>query len=139
MQALGIDIYASLILRPEFTRPDFAALRQYCHDLDLDYATFAMLTPLPGTDFYDEVEDQLITRDYDYFDFIHTLLPTALPLKEFYEEYYQLYQKAIPFTKRLVMLRKMEWRDIPALTMRSYRVFNQLRRAYKDYEREAQN
>ncbi len=139
MQDLDIDIYASLIVRPEFTKADFAALQQYCHDLDLDFATFAMLTPLPGTDFYDEVEDRLITHDYDYFDFIHTLLPTALPLQDFYEEYYQLYQRAIPFTKRLAMLRKMEWRDIPALTMRSYRVFYQLRRAYKDYEPEAQD
>jgi hypothetical protein len=33
--------------------------------------------------------------NYDYFDFIHTLLPTALPLEDFYEEYYQLLQKAI--------------------------------------------
>ena len=76
----------------------------------------------------------MITHNYDYFDFIHTLLPTALPLKEFYEEYYQLYQKAIPFSKRLAMLRKMPLRDIPALLASSYRVFGQLRRAYRDYE-----
>ena len=134
LQDLGIDIYASLIVRPEFTRADFAACRQYCHALDLDFATFAMLTPLPGTDFYQEVKERMITHNYDYFDFIHTLLPTALPLKDFYEEYYQLYQKAIPLTKRLAMLRKMPLREIPAMLASTYRTFTQLRKAYQDYE-----
>ena len=48
-----------------------------------------MLTPLPGTDFYEEIKDRLLTNDYDFFDFIHTLLPTDLPLDKFYVEYYQ--------------------------------------------------
>jgi radical SAM superfamily enzyme YgiQ (UPF0313 family) len=134
LQSLGIDIYASFIVRPEFTKADFAAFRRYCRGLELDFATFAMLTPLPGTDFYQEVKDQLITHNYDLFDFNHTLLPTALPLRDFYEEYYQLYQKAIPFSMRIALLRKMQLREIPSLLARSYRVFNQLRKAHLDYE-----
>jgi radical SAM superfamily enzyme YgiQ (UPF0313 family) len=134
LQSLGIDIYASFIVRPEFTRDDFAACARYCRALDLDFATFAMLTPLPGADLYAEVWEQMITHDYDYFDFVHTLLPTALPLKDFYEAYYQLYQRAIPLTKRLAMLGRMPLRDVPAMLSSSYRVFNRLRRAYQDYE-----
>jgi hypothetical protein len=72
--------------------------------------------------------------NYDYFDFIHTLLPTALPLRDFYEEYYQLLQKAIPVGKRLELLRKIRARDLPGLLRRTYRVYGQLRRAYRDYE-----
>ena len=53
-----------------------------------------MLTPLPGTDFYEEIKDRLLTNDYDFFDFIHTLLPTDLPLDDFYEECYQLSTKS---------------------------------------------
>jgi radical SAM superfamily enzyme YgiQ (UPF0313 family) len=131
---LGIDLYASFILRQEFTRADFAAFRQYCLDLEVDFATFATLTPLPGTDLYAEVHDRMLTHNYDYFDFIHTLLPTALPLKDFYEEYYQLLQKAIPFGKRFDLLRKIRARDVPDLLWRTYRVYGQLRRAYRDYE-----
>ena len=52
LQDLDIDIYASFIVRPEFTHQDFAAFHQYCRDLDLTFASFAVLTPLPGTDFY---------------------------------------------------------------------------------------
>lgn len=134
LQGLGIEIYASFIVRPEFTKADFTAFRQYCRNLGLSFATFAVLTPLPGTDFYKEVKSQMITHNYDYFDFIHTLLPTALPLKEFYKEYYQLYMKAIPFTKRLSLLRRCPLRDIPPLLVSSYRLFNRLRMAYSDYD-----
>ena len=134
LQDLEIDLYASFIIRPEFTKDDFAAFARYCRDLDLDFATFAMLTPLPGTDFYAEVRDQMITHNYDYFDFIHTLLPTELPLKDFYAEYFQLYQRAIPLSKRLKMFRRMQFREVPPMLLRSYHTFNQLRNAYRDYD-----
>src|SRR4030043_1281279 len=101
LQDLGIEVYASFIVRQGFSKEDFRALRPYCRELRLSFASFAVLTPLPGTDFYEEVKDQLITRDYDYFDFIHTLLPTALPLEEFYGEYYDLYKKAVPMSKQI--------------------------------------
>jgi radical SAM superfamily enzyme YgiQ (UPF0313 family) len=134
LQDLDIDIYASFILRPEFKKEDFSALRQYCRQLKLNFPSFAVLTPLPGTDLYDEVKDQLITQNYDYFDFIHTLLPTTLPLKEFYEEYYGLYKNAVPFSKQLLLLlRKMPLRDIPPLIKKSNRILNQLRNAYLGY------
>ena len=50
------------------------------------------------------------------------------------DRYYQLYQRAIPLTKRLAMLGKMPLRDVPAMLSSSYRVFSRLRRAYQDYE-----
>jgi len=132
LQDLGIEIYASLIVRPEFNREDFAALRQYCRNLELNFATFAVLTPLPGTDLYDEVRSHLLTHNYDYFDFIHTLLPTSLPLKEFYNECYQLGRKAIPLTKQLSFLRRYSLREIIPTLVKSYRIYNRIRSAYLD-------
>ncbi|MEJ2733002.1 MAG: radical SAM protein [Anaerolineae bacterium] len=134
LQALDIEIYASLIVRPEFTREDFAALRQYCRDLGLTFATFAVLTPLPGTDLYEEVESQLITHDYDYFDFLHTLLPTELPLKDFYREYARLFTSAIPLTRQATTLRRFSWSEVLPLMIKNVRVVNRVRRAYLDYE-----
>jgi hypothetical protein len=93
-----------------------------------------VLTPLPGTDLYEGVKGQLLTHDYDYFDFIHTLLPTALSLKEFYGEYYELYKSAVPLSKQLILLlRKMPLREIPTLIKKSNRILNQLKNAYMDY------
>jgi len=134
LQDLDIEIYASFILRQEFNKSDFRAIRDYCRHLRLSLVSFAVLTPLPGTDFYEEVKAHLLTHNYDYFDFIHTLLPTALPLKEFYKEYYQLYKEAIPFHKQfLLALKRFPIREIPPLIKKSNRVLNQLKNAYRDY------
>ncbi|MFQ5865763.1 MAG: hypothetical protein ACE5IW_11100 [bacterium] len=79
------------------------------------------------------MKNQLITHDYDYFDFIHTVLPTALSLKEFYEEYHRLYTKAIPFTKGLSLLNKFPRKEIPSILTKTYRWRRRLRTAYLDY------
>jgi radical SAM superfamily enzyme YgiQ (UPF0313 family) len=131
---LGIQLYASFILRPESSREDFEALRRYCRKLGLHFASFAVLTPLPGTDLHEEVRDRLLTHNYDYFDFIHTVLPTQLPLKEFYEEYCQLYKKAISPLKGLAFVAQYPWRDIPSILAKTLWWYKRLRATYLDYE-----
>ena len=131
---LGLEVYASFIIRPEFTKEDFAAFRPYCEKLGLRFATFAVLTPLPGTDLYEEVKDRLITRNYDLVDFLHTLLPTKLPLKDFYAEYYGLYKRAIPFHKYWSILGKYPLKEIPSTLATSHRVLKRLQMAYRDYD-----
>jgi hypothetical protein len=73
-QDLDIDIYASFIVRMELNKEGFNGFRRYCRRLGSSLASFAMLTPLPGTDLYDQVKAQLITHNYDDFD----LLPEAV-------------------------------------------------------------
>jgi radical SAM superfamily enzyme YgiQ (UPF0313 family) len=131
---LGIQLYASFILRPEFGRDDFEGLRRYCRKLKLHFAGFAVLTPLPGTDLYEEVKDQLLTHNYDYFDLIHTLLPTQLPLKDFYEEYCQLSKRAISPLKGLAFLAHYPWKEIPSLLAKASWWYKRLKTAYLDYE-----
>jgi len=131
---MDIEIYASFIIRPEFVKEDFREFRDYCRNLRLNFATFSVLTPLPGTDLYEKVKDQLITHNYDYFDFLHTLLPTTLPLKEFYRELYELYKKSVPLHSWISFIRKFPLVEIPSILKISNRVFNQIRNAYKDYD-----
>lgn len=135
LQALDIEIYASFIIRPEFTTEDFIELRKYCRRLNLDFPTFSVLTPLPGTDLYEEVKDKLITDNYDHYDFFHTLLPTRLPTKEFYNEFYWLYRKATSLSEGFSFMRKFPLREIPSLITRPYRVLSQIKNAYRDYEK----
>lgn len=134
LQSLGIEVFASLIVRPEFSKEDFAALRDYCRDLDLNFATFGVLTPLPGTDFYQQVAEQMILRDYDYFDFVHTLLPTKLPREEFYACYADLAVGAIPPGKVLSFLRKYPWREVPGVVRKLNWIKHTIRHVYRDYE-----
>jgi hypothetical protein len=95
---------------------------------------FSVLTPLPGTDFYEEVKDQLITDNYDCFDFVHTLLPTELPLRAFYKEYYNLNMKYVAFSKGMAYLRKFAWKDIPVVLLKALRYQKRLKKLYRDYE-----
>ena len=131
---LGIDEHASLIVRPEFTAADFRAFRQYCRDLELRYAGFAVLTPLPGTDLYEDAKSRMLTRNYDYFDFIHTVLPTAIPLKEFYREYYTLLRKAVTIDKQIAFIGKYPWKEIPSTLLKAFRILRQIKKAYLDYD-----
>ncbi len=134
LQELGIDIYASLIVRPDFTQDDFAELRSYVRKLKLDFAGFTVLTPLPGTELYKEEKSNLITGNYDFFDFIHTVLPTKLPMKEFYKEYLHLYKKGIPLWRSILSLRKYPSKEILPLIKNSMRTYKRFEEAYLDYE-----
>jgi radical SAM superfamily enzyme YgiQ (UPF0313 family) len=115
LKSLGIDIFPTFIVRPEFVRKDFVDLREYCLDLDLSFIGFSVLTPLPGTDLYHEVKDRLITSNYDYFDFLHTLLPTALPIKNFYKEITTLYKSSRSLRNRIKLMRKYRPWELPSL------------------------
>jgi hypothetical protein len=79
----------------------------------------------------------MITHDYDLFDFLHTLLPTKLPLKEFYEEMFKLNTRAIAPMNQLRFARKIPLRDLPYLMLVSMRVYRRLRKAYLDYGEES--
>ena len=109
-------------------------LRRYCRTRQLQFASFAVLTPLPGTDLYEEMKGHLLTRDYDYFDFIHTVLPTQLPLKEFYAEYCRLYKKAISPIKALAFLAQYSWQEIPSVLAKTMWWYKRLAMTYLDDE-----
>jgi hypothetical protein len=92
----------------------------------LHLPVFNVLTPLPGTDYFEEVKDKLITRNYDYFDLLHSLQETRLPVKEFYEEFYKLYSHSVSPLNRIFMLMKYSPQEI----IKVIRMSNRIRNAY---------
>jgi radical SAM superfamily enzyme YgiQ (UPF0313 family) len=101
---LGIMMYASYMVDPAYTREDFRNLQGYVRRMKHKYATFTVLTPLPGTQLYAEREQELLSRKPELFDMVHALLPTKLPLKDFYAEYARLWTNAVPFYRVLPAL-----------------------------------
>lgn len=101
---LGIMMYASYMVDPAYTREDFRNLRAYVRRLKHKYATFTVMTPLPGTRLHAERESELLSRKPELYDMIHALLPTTMPLPEFYEELAQLWTKAVPLYRALPAL-----------------------------------
>jgi radical SAM superfamily enzyme YgiQ (UPF0313 family) len=123
---LDISIFGSFIIKPDFSRADFREFRKYCRSLILHLPVFNVLTPLPGTDYFEEVKDKLITHNYDYFDLLHSLQETRLPLKEFYEEFYKLYRHSVSPLNRILMLMKYSPQEI----IKVIRMSNRIRNAY---------
>jgi hopanoid C-3 methylase len=115
LKDLDIGIFPMFIVKPEFEKKDFADLRKYCLGLELDFIGFSVLTPLPGTDLYDDVKDKLINFNYDHFDFFHTLLPTALPVKDFYSEFVALVNGSRSLKSQIKLMRKYRLRELPSL------------------------
>jgi radical SAM superfamily enzyme YgiQ (UPF0313 family) len=99
LRNLGISISPHLIVDPEFTRDDFRQLLRYIRDLEIYRPVYTVLTPLPGTQLYDETYERLAIRDYDYFDFTHSVLPTKLSRRDFYRAYSRLYGKSYSFRR----------------------------------------
>jgi radical SAM superfamily enzyme YgiQ (UPF0313 family) len=93
LKEFGIGLMASFIIRPDFDHEDFVTLAEYARKLKPEKTFFSVLTPFPGTDLYEETKDQFITNNYDLFDMWHTILPTKLPLRQFFEEITKLYIK----------------------------------------------
>ncbi|MBN1383678.1 MAG: radical SAM protein [Elusimicrobia bacterium] len=93
LQANGVEIAAYFIVDPDYTREDFERLADYVVKLKLTQPIFTVLTPLPGTELYEQKHNELITHNYELFDFIHTVLPTRLPKQEFYQCLADLYRR----------------------------------------------
>ena len=62
-----------------------ASLREWCLEQP-EIINISVNTPYPGTESWLTEERRLQTRDYRLFDIQHAVLPTRLPLAEFYEE-----------------------------------------------------
>jgi len=100
----GVELAAYLIVNPTFNHEDFRRLSEYVEENNLTHPVFTILSPFPGTDLYDMVKDTLITEGFELIDFFHTVLPTRLPLDEFYEEFLGLYRRAYPFKKFIKLM-----------------------------------
>ena len=79
----------------EDTAESIAQLRRYVHELDPDFVIYALLTPFPGTQFYEEAQRKGWIEDsnWSHYDMIHAIMPTeTLSRKEVQRELYTCYR-----------------------------------------------
>jgi len=91
LKDLDVGFTCNFIVDPDWDRDDFARLREWIDRHGAYNSGFSILTPLPGTNLWDSVKDRVDTHDWELFDIVHTVLPTRLPLEEFYAEYASLW------------------------------------------------
>ncbi len=82
--ANGIMIRGNYVVPPDYGPADFDALADYAASNRVAFAGYTILTPMPGTAFFEEVRERIVDRDLDKYNFFNCVLPTKLPLEEFH-------------------------------------------------------
>ncbi|MBP7587996.1 MAG: cobalamin-dependent protein [Thermoanaerobaculia bacterium] len=95
LKELGVGFTPNFIVDPAWDHADFARLREWISRMGAYNSGFSVLTPLPGTDLWSEAKARVTTEDCEMFDIIHAVLPTKLPLAEFYREYSGLWRHVL--------------------------------------------
>jgi hopanoid C-3 methylase HpnR len=84
-RSLGITVAINLIADPDWDRQRFEVIRQWCLEIP-EIVNISVNTPYPGTESWHTESRKFHTRDYRLFDIQHAVMPTKMPLPEFYAE-----------------------------------------------------
>lgn len=89
---MDIQVFASFIVKPSYTRAEFDELADFVRRNDVEYPSFTILTPIPGTDSLKDFSAVLDLQpngrpNWTHFDLQHPVTETALPKEEFMREY----------------------------------------------------
>jgi magnesium-protoporphyrin IX monomethyl ester (oxidative) cyclase len=88
---LGITVAINLIVDPAWDARQFRLIREFATAVP-EIVHLTVMTPYPGTEIWHTEARRLTTRDYRLFDIQHAVVPTTLPLDEFYRELVQTQQ-----------------------------------------------
>lgn len=84
-RSLGIIVAVNIIADPSWDVRRFDVLREWALSVP-EIVHVTVNTPYPGTETWHTESRRFTTRDYRLFDVQHAVLPTTLPLPQFYEE-----------------------------------------------------
>lgn len=84
-RSMGITVAINLIADPDWDQRRFEVIRQWCLEIP-EIVNISVNTPYPGTESWHTESRKFQTRDYRLFDIQHAVLPTRLPLPQFYAE-----------------------------------------------------
>ncbi len=133
LKSLNIMLHAAYIVHPEFTAGDFRRLEQEIGAITPAEITFTVLSPSPGTRFWQENKQRFICDPYRYYDCMHTVLPTVLPLQRFYQHFGRLTSLALRANPLRVNKIRVPFKDFLRAINGGTRYIFSLYTIYKDY------
>ncbi|MCX6217967.1 radical SAM protein [Spirosoma sp.] len=95
---LDIEVLAQFVVNTDYSASDFKQLVRFVEHFKLDYPTFTILTPLPGTDLLAPDFSNITIKqpngrpDWDYFDTQSLVMPSRLPPDQFRQIYRNLFK-----------------------------------------------
>lgn len=100
-RSLGIHVAINIIADTDWDHERFRVVREWCKEVP-EIVNISVNTPYPGTESWLTESRNLTTQDYRLFDIQHAVLPTRLPLAEFYAEMVE--------TQRIMFTKHMGWK-----------------------------
>ncbi len=82
----GIMVRGNYVVPPDYNHKDFDALAEYADRNRVVYAGYTVLTPMPGTIYYQQVKNQIIDHNYRKYNFFNSVMKTTLPHDEFHRQ-----------------------------------------------------
>jgi len=91
VRRMGLGPAVGITVPVDATRQDFSEIAASARRLRAPLIDFTVETPLIGTRYHDQSGARATTRDWSLYDMHHAVLPTRLPLDEFYREMTRLH------------------------------------------------
>jgi hypothetical protein len=92
---LGYGVTGNFVIDPTWLESDFERLWEFVDRHGLHQAGFTILTPLPGTGYFEDVRSTLRARRWADFDMHHALWEPALGPQRFFELYCETWRRSV--------------------------------------------
>lgn len=114
---LGFGVTGNFIIDPDYGEDDFRVLWDFLAQHRLTRVGFTILTPLPGTRYFEQMSEKLQVRDWESYDLHHLLWQPRLPVRRFFELYCETWRRTVLYAggekKWWHWIRQVRARDIP--------------------------
>ena len=94
-RAFGYGITGNFVIDPDWTEADFESLWAFVETHKLSAAGFTILTPLPGTAYYEEARSGIRAVRWSQFDMHHLLWEPRLGVQRFFELYCETWRRSV--------------------------------------------
>ena len=91
----GYGVTGNFVIDPAWGETDFERLWAFVEEQRLWQAGFTILTPLPGTAYYEAMRPRIRAIEWAQFDMHHLLWEPALGLERFFELYCETWRRSI--------------------------------------------
>jgi len=117
-QKFGVT--GNFVIDPDWDLPDFERLWAFVEKHDLSRAGFTILTPLPGTSYFDEMKPRIRAVKWSQYDMHHVLWEPRLGAERFFELYCETWRRSVLNLKGrkswMDWARQVRVSDVPFLT-----------------------
>lgn len=139
LKELNIGLHASLMVNPDFTEADFKKVHRAIAAVAPAELSFTVFSPPPGTDLWKKHRAEFCCPDpHAFYDGMHTLLPTRMPLKKFYRKFAFLWLLAARHNPLVRTSAKIPVKDWMRFLSYGFLYGFSLQHIYLDYPRGAQ-